>query len=159
MDGNSRCPEASAFRAHVSETLHSLECEAPAHAEMYRIRVLHEHRLAGVVERRTYSRLWLALALRRSVCSRSRPSVQMSAAAVHWQRELDAVQNERARAAVDSASRPGDDAPLQDASSPCRAERPDPVVSCTTQACAAPCPAYAVVQRLSDGELSPLPLC
>ena len=118
MDGNSRCPEVSAFRAHVSEALHSLECEAPAHAEMYRIRVLHQHRLAGAVERRTYSRLWLALALRRSVCSRSRPSAEVGAAAARWLRELDAVQHERVRAAVDAAFGPGDDAPLQGASSP-----------------------------------------
>jgi hypothetical protein len=118
MDGNSRYPEPSAFGAQVSEALLSLECEAPAHAEMYRIRELHRHDLVGVVERRHYSRLWVALALRRSACSRRRPSWEATIAAAQWRREHDAVQHERVRVAVDAAFGPGDDAPLHDASSP-----------------------------------------
>ena len=104
--------------AHVSEALHSLECEASAHAEMHRIKVLHQHGLAGLVEQRRYSGLWLALALRRSASSRARVPAAMAVAADNWHREFDALQHERTRAAVDAAFASDDDAPLSDAGSP-----------------------------------------
>jgi hypothetical protein len=84
---------------------------------MYRIRELYQHGLAGVKERRYYSRLWLALALRRSLCSRARPSATVCAALTDWNREFDAVQRERLRVAVDAAFWPGDTS-VQDARSP-----------------------------------------
>jgi len=93
-----------------------MNAEVPAHAEMRRIIARHRAGIDTTEDRRRYRTMWLAIALRRSVCRRAPLSSDLFMVLARWKQALDAAQHERARAAVEDAFGP-DDAPMEGAGS------------------------------------------
>jgi hypothetical protein len=111
-------PVASRLDASlIDEVLHRLGGEAPAQAEMRRIKAWAEAGIESMADRQRYRSLWVALTLRRSVCRRSPMLSAVHRAAARWKAVLDDVQHERARLAVEAAFGP-DDAPREGVGSP-----------------------------------------
>lgn len=100
--------------AAVSEALHATRGEMSAHEEMRRIRVRHAQGLSDQAELRHYRRLWVGLSLRRSACSRDPVPSTIAAALARLRRCGKRLEHELARALIDAAFRPEDEASRED---------------------------------------------
>lgn len=119
MSGNTGATTGSSVftAAQIAEVVNARADEAPAHAEMFRIRTQADRGSTGAVAMLRYRALWVGVSQRRS---RSRTALcrEVLAALDDVQAAQDALDEERARQAVESAFDPEDGVTVEGVGSP-----------------------------------------
>jgi hypothetical protein len=109
--------DPSPLATAVADALRVRCWESTAHEEMCLIRFRMAQGLADADELLHYRALWVALSLHRSPSCRPRLDPRIVAATAACQAARAALEDEHARAAIESAFCPEDDAPMEGAAS------------------------------------------